>query len=50
MNDEERKDFLRAIGASAALRPPTEYTERAVAIACARVNRVAKIYRVFYCA
>ena len=50
VNDEERKDFLRAIGASATLLPPTDYTERAVAIACARVQRVAKIYRMFYCA
>lgn len=48
-NAEARTAFLRALGATAAGYPPDATIESAVRIACARVNRAAKIYSLIGC-
>ena len=48
-NTEARTAFLRALGATAAGYPPDATLEPAVRIACARVQRAAKIYSLLGC-
>lgn len=48
-NSEARAAFLGALGATAASYPPDATIEPAVRIACAQVNRAAKIYSLLGC-